>query len=231
MIPPGARRPASFDADLSRQWSRWVLEHGLPQLPAPDLAIGESVPVAYRIGPDTAAVLHISRTLDDGAQAVRTDTDVDLFSLVDGVWVEWGGGGAGGSNDSPLARIDVPPDHVDLSGTVAAGGERGCKALWGEVGVSAAVAEVEQAGRVTRRPVEAPIGAFVVCARPRASLHRQGHGRGRPAPGHRRGAGRIRRRVDVTQADLTGSSISMPTCGPITGLSNGSVTTVKPIRS
>jgi hypothetical protein len=78
--------------------------------------------------------------------------------------VEWGGGGAGGSNDSPLARIDVPPDHVDLSGTVAAGGERGCKALWGEVGVSAAVAEVEQAGRVTRRPVEAPIGAFVMCA-------------------------------------------------------------------
>jgi hypothetical protein len=41
-------------------------------------------------------------------------------------------------------------------------GERGCKALWGVVGVEAAVAEVHQAGRVTRRVIEAPVGLVVV---------------------------------------------------------------------
>jgi hypothetical protein len=46
----------------------------------------------------------------------------------------------------------------------AAQGERGCKALWVLVGVEAAFAEVIQGGRVARRPVEAPTGAFVVCA-------------------------------------------------------------------
>jgi hypothetical protein len=37
-------------------------------------------------------------------------------------------------------------------------------ALYGELGIDAMLAEVEQEGAVTRRQAQAPIGAFVVCA-------------------------------------------------------------------
>ena len=43
-------------------------------------------------------------------------------------------------------------------------GGTGITALWGEVGSEAAVAEVEQFGEMTRRPVEAPAGLYVVSA-------------------------------------------------------------------
>jgi hypothetical protein len=54
---------------------------------------------------------------------------------------------------------------VDLGGRQGTWvGERGCKALWGDVGSEASVAEVEQSGQVTRRPIEAPTGLYVVSA-------------------------------------------------------------------
>lgn len=134
-------------------------------MPGADLALDWSVPVSYWIGPDTAAVLHIRRFREEDDAQVLTETSVDLFCRVDGAWEAWGGGGGGWKGESPLTRVDVLPGHVDLHG--ANGGwvqTRGCKALWGEVGTAAAVAEVEQAGSVTRHPVVAPVGAFVVCA-------------------------------------------------------------------
>jgi hypothetical protein len=86
-------RPDSFDADLADEWSRWVLAHGLPDLPGPDLAPGESVPVAYWIGPRTAAVMHVR--WDDGEedQPPFTESDVVLFHLVDGAWEDLSSGG------------------------------------------------------------------------------------------------------------------------------------------
>jgi hypothetical protein len=157
-------RPESFASDLATDWSRWVLAHGLPELPGPDLGAGESVPVAYWIGPNAAAVLHIRRLLD-GDDELITETDIDLFYLVDSVWETWGGGGGGWNDDAPLARYEVPPDCVNLHGMNSGSyGGQGCIALWGEVGAEATIAEVMQAGRVTRRPVEAPTSAFVVCA-------------------------------------------------------------------
>ncbi len=163
-------RPVGFDEDLSERWSRWVLENGLPEIPR-RLAVGESVPVAYWIGPTTAAVLHVRRVLDEEEKAPYLDADVELFCLVDSAWESWGGGGANWpdslpswEDDGSLTRIDVPPQHVDL-GAMNGGGsiERGCKALWGDVGAAASIAEVSQAGQVTRRPIEAPLGAIVVC--------------------------------------------------------------------
>lgn len=157
-------RPESFDAELAVQWSRWVLDHGLPGVPGFELSVGESVPVAYWIGPSTAAVLHIRRVQDEDDECPLTETDIDLFCLVDGDWETWGGGGGGWTDDSPLARLAVAPNHVNLGGmNSGAVGDRGCKALWGTVGTEAVMAEVRQAGQVTRRPVEAPVGAFVVC--------------------------------------------------------------------
>jgi hypothetical protein len=162
-------RPGSFDLVLQEQWSRWVLAHGLPDLPGTELDVDQAVPVAYWIGPTTAAVLHIRRYVDEDVDEdddrLITETDVDLFCLADSVWESWGGGGGGWQDTAPLARYEVPPDYVDLSAMNGGSmGDRGCKALSGVVGVEAASAEVIQGGRVTRRPVEAPNGAFVVCA-------------------------------------------------------------------
>jgi hypothetical protein len=164
--------PAGFDLSLSYEWTLWVLAHGLPEMPGPEFAIDQSVPVAYWIGPTTAAVLHIRRIRTaayeqdvDSEHEVVTETDIEVFRLVDGSWEGRGGGGGGWDDESPLARIDVPPDHVDLHGMNCGGvGDSGSKALWGEVGTDAAFTEVIQAGCVTRRRVEAPTGAFVVSA-------------------------------------------------------------------
>lgn len=80
--------------------------------------------------------------------------------MANAAWRRWGW-----KAESPLARIEVPSSHVDLHGAIGGWAEeRGCKALWGLVGTEAAVAKVEQAGSVTRWPVEAPVGVFVVCA-------------------------------------------------------------------
>ena len=78
-------RPPTFDASLAVDWSRWVLAHGLPEPPGSDVAPGESVPVAYWIGPRTAAVMHVRHNDWDEFEEPCTESDVDLFELVDGV--------------------------------------------------------------------------------------------------------------------------------------------------
>jgi hypothetical protein len=159
-------RPESFGEDLSEDWSRWVLAHGLPEIQGPDLAVGESVPVAYWVGPRTAAVLHIRRIVSwDDEEEAMTLSAVHLFCLVDSAWEATGGGGSDWPDERPLRRLDVDPRHATFGGrTGGPGREFGCKALEGVVGTDAAILEVVQAGEVTRRPVEAPIGAIVVCA-------------------------------------------------------------------
>jgi hypothetical protein len=156
-------RPEAFDNDHAVDWSRWVLENGLPALPQSELAVGGSVPVAYWVGPTTAAVLHIRRIrIEDDDEAV-TETDIDLFYLVDERWELYGGGGGGWDEHAPLERQQVPSDYAELGGMNSNSiNEGGCKALWGIVGVDAAVAEVHQASRITRREIEAPVGAVVV---------------------------------------------------------------------
>jgi hypothetical protein len=158
-------RPQTFDLARQSELSHWVLLNGLPEPPGPHLDPDQAVPVAYWVGPDTAAVLHIRRYVEEDEAEPRdiVETDIDVFCLVDGIWEIWGGGGGGWAEDEPLSRIDVPARHVSLGGMYSSGvGGRGAKTLWGEVGTDAAVAEVAQDGVVTRRHVHAPTGAFVV---------------------------------------------------------------------
>ena len=160
-------QPGGFDEErYGAAWNQWVLAHGLPELPGPSIAVGESVPVACWIGPRTAAVLHIRRVEDDGPDPEDwNEVDVDLFLKVDGTWQTYGSGGAGGWSGNTLVPEAVAADVVRLNGMQAgAAGGTGVKALWGEVGAAAAVAEVEQFGEVTRRPVEATAGLYVVSA-------------------------------------------------------------------
>lgn len=159
-------RPKDFAAELSTDWSRWVLQNGLPNLPRSDVAMGDSVPVAYWVGPTTAAVLHVrwnDEVEDD--EPPFTESDVELFYLDAGEWEPAGGGGGNWADERPaLTRPAVPDDYVAWHGVNGGWiGDRGCKALSGEVGRAAAFIEVEQDGRVTRRPVDSDSGAVVVC--------------------------------------------------------------------
>ena len=163
-------RPDSFDAASSTDWSLWVLEHGLPDLPD-RLAGGESVPVASWTGPDSAAVLHLRRRPMSGPGDPQdpdepfTEVDVEVFERQSDGWAPAASGGAGGWSDPSLTRVAVPADHASLSGAVGGGWlELQHFALWGEVGTAAATLEVEQDGITTRRPVVAPLGWMVVSA-------------------------------------------------------------------
>jgi hypothetical protein len=153
-------RPESFDAELQERWSRWVLVHGLPELPGTELAVGQSVPVSYWVGPTTAAVAHIGRVWYDDIQQADTYLTLDFFYRVDGQWINAGDGGGGWDDEAPLARIRVAPRHADVD-WVAFG--VGCMAVYGPVGSEAAIAEVVQGGQVTRRPVDSAVGLLVVC--------------------------------------------------------------------
>src|SRR5215471_14523738 len=113
-------RPATFHLDRQEQWSRWVLVHGLPALPGTELDVDQAVPVAYWIGPTTAAVLHVRRyvveDMGEDDDLLITETDVDLFCRADSGWESRGGGGGGWEDTAPLARYEVPRDYVALSG-------------------------------------------------------------------------------------------------------------------
>ena len=157
-------RPPDFQAEHSHLWDEWVRDHGLPELPHTPVAFGESVPVAYWVGPRTAAVLHLYRSQDEGAPEPHTGTDLRLLARVGDGW-EYRGGSRSWSADE-LLEPRIPAREVRLDGNVCSWwspDDDGRKALHGQVGADAAVAEVEQFGEVTRRTIEAPMGLFVVC--------------------------------------------------------------------
>lgn len=161
-------QPDSFDAELAEQWSRWVLDHGLPTLPG-QLEDAESVPVACWVGPESAAVLHLQRwppaDLREPDDELVTQVDVQVFERVEGSWTLAASGGSGGWPEATLTRVAVATDHASLSGVVGGGSaERSHLALWGEVGTAAATLEVEQDGVTTSRTVVAPVGWVVVSA-------------------------------------------------------------------
>ncbi|SDO45268.1 hypothetical protein SAMN05660199_02027 [Klenkia soli] len=161
-------RPGSFAEALSEEWSRWVLEHGLPEPPAA-LQDGESVPVAWWTGPDSAAVLHVRRWPPEDLQDADdsdepwTEVDVQLFERVGDAWETGPSGGAGGWSAPTLTGLEVAADHADLGGVV--GGSAGgleLIALWGEAGAAAATVEVEQDGVTTSRALTGTPGWVVV---------------------------------------------------------------------
>jgi hypothetical protein len=157
-------RPPDFWAGHSHLWDEWVRDHGLPELPRTPVAFGESVPVAYWVGPRTAAVLHLYRSQDEGAPEPHTGLDLRLLARVGDGWEYRGGARSWSADELPEPR--VPAREVRLEGNACnwwTPDDDGRKALYLVVGADAAVAEVEQFGEVTRRTIEAPTGLFVVC--------------------------------------------------------------------
>jgi hypothetical protein len=71
-------RPPSFDAEWMSDWSEWVLDHGLPPLPAV-LGDDDAVPIARWAGPRFGAVLHVTRHWEDEDTPDGVDSEVEVF--------------------------------------------------------------------------------------------------------------------------------------------------------
>jgi hypothetical protein len=169
----GPAAPASFDEDHMDEWSLWVLENGLPELPI-SVKKGESVPVARWAGHTVGAVLHVQWMWehDDSDAHHRAPEDDDFlasevtcFYRVDGAWQEGNGSGGSGWYSPVFERSDL----IGAAETREFGlhGEGSCcLAPYGITGTAARFIEVETGGRVERAPLESPIGAWVAAWEP-----------------------------------------------------------------
>src|SRR3712207_7474974 len=108
-------RPSTFGADLSEAWSAWVLDHGLPELPGSNLAVGQSVPVSFWAGPTAGAVIHVRRVFDERHEAPVTETEIDQLLRVEGRWRPEMSSGGSWPDDPPLARIDRKSTRLNSS--------------------------------------------------------------------------------------------------------------------
>jgi hypothetical protein len=157
-------RPTSFAEEFMTDWSLWVLDHGLPSMPG-DVAIGEAVPVAFWAGPRFGAVVHALRDLDeDEDDGESLDEECVMFRRTASGWEPFDGTGGTNWPRSPrFERIVVPPRVVARFGLSAAADDAGsCCAVHGAAGSGAKWVEVEDAEGVTREPLVAPMGVFVV---------------------------------------------------------------------
>jgi hypothetical protein len=172
-VVSGPAAPASFDEDHMDEWSLWVLENGLPELPV-SVKKGESVPVARWAGGTVGAVLHVQWMCDhddrDAHHRAPEDDDflaseVTCFYRVDGLWREGNASGGSGWYSPVLERSDL----IGAAETREFGlhGEGSCcVAPYGITGTAARLIEVETGGRVERAPLESPIGAWVAAWEP-----------------------------------------------------------------
>jgi hypothetical protein len=162
-------RPDSFDDDRRLEWGVWVLDHGLPELPA-ELVEGQQVPVARWAGAEFGAVLLVGTCSHDRycKPELHLATDMIRYRRAADSWqpARVSGGTDWHNTSTALPRVD--PSSVDFFDSHH-GGSSGwdCLAVSGLVGTEAAWIELTENDTVTRTPIEAPTGAFVVaCTRP-----------------------------------------------------------------
>ena len=167
-------RPESFDDAYRLDWALWVLDYDLPVMPI-ELVEGQHVPVARWAGPQFGAVLMVGTCphdpdCDPGAHFV---TDMLRYRRNGDTWERAVSSGGTDWHSTTLGPPDVPPGYVEFSdshrGVVTPGGWD-CLAAAGLVGTAATWIEVTERGTVSRRPIEAPAGAFVVACDRAASI-------------------------------------------------------------
>lgn len=145
-------------------WSLWVLDHGLPELPT-EVRPGDSVPVALWVGPRFAAVLHVQWLWSEHHDDDVLVNEMEVFLQSDGQWRPSLGSGGSGWFDPPLERPEMEPTSAEVIGQhCSGGGDWYCCAVAGVAGAAATTVEVEDGDGVTSRPLTSPIGAFVACS-------------------------------------------------------------------
>jgi hypothetical protein len=139
------------------EWSRWVLDHDLPELPD-DVGADESVPVARWMGATAAVVLHVHR---DGPGYS------DVFELfvqgADG-WELQPGGGGSDRPGPPFAAPDFPARTAELYGelTASRGDGTHVRSVDGAARAEGPVfVEIQRGDDLERQPVASRIGVVV----------------------------------------------------------------------
>ena len=147
-------------------WSLWVLDNGLPALP-PNVAVGESVPVARWNGREFGAVLHVQWRWSDSHDDDELQNEIEVFRRRQGepTWEVATARGGGGWFSPPMSRPVVPESNATVTDFFATGeGTWKCCAAYGFAGSKASLIEVTDSAGVTRSPLESPLGVFVVAA-------------------------------------------------------------------
>lgn len=159
------RRPASFDEASMSDWSIWVLGHGLPKLPM-KVRHGEAIPVACWAGTSSGTVLYVTWREFDEDDGPYLDTEVELLVPTPSGWDLLPCGGGSNWTAANLGRPAwIAPDEVHI------GGSQSCRAnfddgrytaIEGFVGQNVGSIELRAEGRLEQRPIDSPIGAFIV---------------------------------------------------------------------
>lgn len=77
------------------QWSgKWVLQHGLPELPSKELPAWAEAPVAVWSGRDCGAVMFIEHDPEDEEEPYSVDIEVSVRTEEGGEWVWESRGGS-----------------------------------------------------------------------------------------------------------------------------------------
>jgi hypothetical protein len=157
-------RPVSFHEGEMTDWSIWVLDHGLPELPD-TVNVGESVPVARWPGVRFGAVVHVQWDWTEEHDEDELQSEIELFRRTAEGWEVASGGGGGGWFSPPLKRPPIPEDSAGLGHFQLAGsGDWQSCAAYGFAGARARFIEVIDSDGVTRHPLESPLGVFLVAA-------------------------------------------------------------------
>jgi hypothetical protein len=158
-------RPPSFDGDYIGEWSEWVLENGLPDLPG-CVGVDEAVPVAFWRAGDWAAVLNLQSVAPDLPWEVNASLESELLrfhALGRGWEMSNASGGTSWSDDVTLARpLELGPREVICTGSGLSGDVGwACRTLNGMAGTDATAVEVRQGGRRLGQRIDSTIGAWV----------------------------------------------------------------------
>jgi hypothetical protein len=160
-------RPASFDEELMSDWSIWVLDNGLPELPT-TVEVGWSVPIARWVGETVGAVLHVQWRWDESHEDDEVQSEVELLPRTANGWEYPSGSGGTGWLDPPLVR---PGPHrgryvfpMGMHGYVA-DGEGPWAATYGVTAYPVAALDVQVGNASIDCPIESSIGAWIVAHR------------------------------------------------------------------
>ena len=160
------RRPDSFTEELGA-WDDWILEHGLPELPAA-IAEGECIPVAVWVSDEWGATLHVCRYPPDRdpENLTRMDTEARGFRRAHGGWEEASGRGGIGYTAPAGWTLRIPGISPREAYSFHQGlhpcADGNVSVVDGVAGSDACTVEVQTRAGTVSGQLSSPVGMWIV---------------------------------------------------------------------